>query len=96
MLRFIDITTGPTASLSLLTNVVVLSITADGLPIPPALIASGLSFSIGAISLLFGLLNLGWILNFVTVPMLVGFQMSAALIIVQGQVPLIWGESGVS
>ncbi|KAF7950704.1 uncharacterized protein EAE97_002256 [Botrytis byssoidea] len=90
-----DIATGPTTSLSLLTNAVVLSITAQDLPIPPALIASGLSFSIGAFSLLFGLLNLGWILNFVTVPMLVGFQMSAALIIVQGQVPLILGESGV-
>ncbi|KAK6595158.1 sulfate permease [Botrytis cinerea] len=83
-----DIATGPTTSLSLLTNAVVLSITAEGFPVPPALIASGLSFSIGTFSLLFGLLNLGWILNFVTVPMLVGFQMSAALIIVQGmQIP---------
>ncbi|KAJ8058343.1 hypothetical protein OCU04_012535 [Sclerotinia nivalis] len=91
-----DIATGPTTSLSLLTNVVVLSITAQGLPIPPALIASAISFSIGAVSLLIGLLNLGWILNFVTVPMLVGFQMSAALIIIQGQIPLILGESGVS
>lgn len=95
MLIIVDIATGPTTSLSLLTNAVVLSITARDLPIPPALIASGLSFSIGAFSLLFGLLNLGWILNFVTVPMLVGFQMSAALIIIQGQVPLILGESGV-
>lgn len=95
MLRTVDIATGPTTSLSLLTNAVVLSITAEGFPVPPALIASGLSFSIGAFSLLFGLLNLGWILNFVTVPMLVGFQMSAALIIVQGQIPLILGESGV-
>ncbi|ESZ93939.1 hypothetical protein SBOR_5698 [Sclerotinia borealis F-4128] len=90
-----DIATGPTTSISLLTNAAVLSITAQDLPIPPALIASSLSFSIGALSLLFGLLNLGWVLNFVTVPMLVGFQMSAALIIVQGQIPLILGESGV-
>lgn len=96
MLRIIDIATGPTTSLSLLTNAVVLSITAEGLPIPPSLIACALSFSIGAMSLLFGILNLGWILNFVTVPMLVGFQISAALIIIQGQIPLILGESGVS
>ncbi|KAF7868616.1 hypothetical protein EAF04_005147 [Stromatinia cepivora] len=91
-----DIATGPTTSLSLLTNAVVLSITAQGLPLPPALIASALSFSIGAVSLLIGLLNLGWILNFVTVPMLVGFQMSAAFFIIQGQIPLILGESGVN
>ncbi|KAI9644963.1 hypothetical protein NHQ30_006998 [Ciborinia camelliae] len=90
-----DVATGPTTSLSLLTNAVVLSIVAQGLAIPPALIASALSFSIGAMSLLFGLLNLGWILNFVTVPMLVGFQIAAALIIIQSQIPLILGESGV-
>lgn len=46
-------------------------------------------------SLFFGLLNLGWLLNFVSVPMLVGFQMSAGLIVIQGQIPLILGESGV-
>ncbi|QSZ28878.1 hypothetical protein DSL72_003383 [Monilinia vaccinii-corymbosi] len=90
-----DIATGPTTSLSLLTNAVVLSITAEDLPIPPALIASALSFSIGVMFLLLGLLNLGWILNFVSVPMLVGFQMAAAVIICQGQLPLILGESGV-
>ncbi|PQE22125.1 sulfate permease protein [Rutstroemia sp. NJR-2017a BBW] len=91
-----DLATGPTTSLGLLTGVAILSITAQGLPIPPAVIAAALSFSIGAISLVVGLLRLGWVINFVTVPMLVGFQMTSALILVQGQVPVILGESDVS
>lgn len=91
-----DIATGPTTSLGLLTGAVVLSITAQGILIPPALIAAALSFSVGAISLVVGLLKLGWILNFITVPMIVGFQMTSALILIQAQVPLILGESNVS
>ncbi|KAB8291160.1 hypothetical protein EYC80_009848 [Monilinia laxa] len=90
-----DIATGPTTSLSLLTNAVVLSIAAEDVPVPPALIASALSFAIGLMFLVFGLLNLGWILSFITVPMLVGFQMAAGLYICQAQIPLILGVTGV-
>jgi sodium-independent sulfate anion transporter 11 len=96
MLMNVDLATGPTTSLGFLTGVAILSITKQGLPIPPPLIAAALSFSVGAISLVMGLLRLGWIINFVTVPMLVGFQMTSALILVQGQVPVILGESDVS
>jgi sodium-independent sulfate anion transporter 11 len=68
----------------------------SGPPLQPAAIAATLAISIGVLSLIVGSLKLGWLLNFISLPVLVGFFSGATLIIVQGQVPALLGEVGVS
>lgn len=65
-------------------------------PLPPTLVAATMAVSIGILSLIMGAFKLGWLLDFVSLPVLVGFFLSAGLIIIQGQVPTILGEVGVS
>ena len=42
-----------------------------------------------------GMLNLGFLLEFVSLPVLTGFISAAAITIILGQVPAIFGETGV-
>ncbi|KAH9208820.1 sulfate transporter family-domain-containing protein [Leptodontidium sp. 2 PMI_412] len=64
--------------------------------IPPALAAAVVSFSVGIWSLIFGVLNLGFIFDFLSVPMSLGFTMGTAIVVINSQIPDILGLKGVS
>jgi len=64
--------------------------------LPPALIAATVAFSVGILALVMGALKLGWLLDFVSLPILTGFIMGAAITIILGQIPSLLGEVGVS
>jgi sodium-independent sulfate anion transporter 11 len=51
---------------------------------------------VGILSLLLGIFKLGWLLDFISLPVLTGFIMGAALIIIQSQIPTLLGEVAVS
>lgn len=87
----VDVSTGPTSIIGLLTGQLVVELSGQ---ISPATVAATVSFSIGIICLVTGLLKLGWLLNFVSHPVLTGFITGAAIIILTGQVPAILGETG--
>lgn len=86
-----DVSTGPTSIIGLLTGQMVVELSGQ---ISPATTAATISFSIGLICLVTGLLKLGWLLNFVSHPVLTGFITGAAIIILTGQVPALLGETG--
>ena len=52
-----------------------------------------LALVVGALFLIFGLLRLGWVANFLSQPVLQGFTQGIALIVIIGQVPAILGTS---
>jgi len=56
-------------------------------------LASVLSFFTGIILLAVGLLQLGWIVNFISAPILTGFISAAAFTIPLGQLPKLFGLS---
>lgn len=58
-------------------------------------IASAIAFSVGIYSLVVGLLKLGFLLDFISLPLLTGFVGAAGLTILIGQVPALFGETGV-
>ncbi|KAG9230138.1 SulP family sulfate permease [Amylocarpus encephaloides] len=86
-----DVSTGPTSIIGLLTGEMVIELSKEG--IAPATTAATIAFSIGIISLITGLLKLGWLLDFVSHPVLTGFITGASIIIISGQVPALLGES---
>lgn len=51
-----------------------------------------LALLVGALFLLFGLLRLGWIANFLSQPVLQGFTQGIALTVIVSQVPLLFGN----
>jgi len=76
-----DITVGPTAIMSLLTAQYA----------PNAAFAILLSFLTGLIVLLLGLLRLGFVIDFISVPVTAGFTSAAAITIASGQVKSLFG-----
>lgn len=52
-----------------------------------------LALVVGALFLIFGLLRLGWVANFLSQPVLQGFTQGIALIVIVGQIPAILGTS---
>ncbi|CAG0917739.1 unnamed protein product [Notodromas monacha] len=78
-----DVTIGPTAILSLMTNKYV---TDHG---PEYAVI--LCFSTGVIVLVFGLMNLGFVVNFISTPVTVGFTSAAAVTIIISQIPSLLG-----
>ncbi|XP_033166350.1 sodium-independent sulfate anion transporter [Drosophila mauritiana] len=79
-----DITVGPTAIMALMVQPYV-----DGNPAYAVLIC----FLSGCIITLMGLLNLGVLMRFISVPVTTGFTMAAALTIATGQVNSLFGIS---
>lgn len=63
---------------------------ADGLPIGPYY-AVLLAFLSGVIILVFGILRLGVVIDFISVPVIAGFTSAAAITIASGQVKSIFG-----
>ena len=88
-----DVTAGPTAIMALLTGSIVTDLTAEGYTGPE--IATATAFMVGIYSLALGCLKLGWLLDFVPLPVLSGYVSAAALTIVLGQVPTIFGEKNI-
>ncbi|CZR65479.1 related to sulfate permease SutB [Phialocephala subalpina] len=88
-----DISVGPTSIIGLLTAQIIKQVSADGYT--PTAIAVAIAFSVGVYCLVMGLLKLGFLLEFVSLPVLTGFISAAAITIILGQVPAIFGETNV-
>jgi len=54
-------------------------------------LTSLLTLIVGALFVVFGLLRLGWVANFLSQPVLQGFTQGIALIVIVGQIPLVFG-----
>ncbi|KAK0102865.1 hypothetical protein ONS95_000937 [Cadophora gregata] len=89
-----DISVGPTSGTAFFTATIVVEL--GKLGIPPALAAAVVSFSVGIWSLIFGILNLGFIFDYVSTPMSLGFTMGTAIVVINSQIPAILGLQGVS
>uniref|UniRef100_A0A182VPV5 STAS domain-containing protein n=1 Tax=Anopheles minimus TaxID=112268 RepID=A0A182VPV5_9DIPT len=83
-----DLTIGPTAIMALMVQVYVGSLGAD--------FAILLTFLSGCIILMFGLLNLGFLVQFISMPVTAGFTSAAAITIASGQVKSLLGLPGRS
>lgn len=84
-----DLTIGPTAILSLLTYTVVQNLNAD--------LAVLSTFLSGCMIFLFGVLNLGFLMQFISTPTIVGFMNGATVTIAVGQIRRLLGiRSGKS
>ncbi|GAB4365934.1 MAG: SulP family inorganic anion transporter [Elainellaceae cyanobacterium] len=57
-------------------------------------LTAGLAMLVGVFFLLFGLLRLGWVANFLATPVLKGFTHGLAVIIILGQIPKLLGVEG--
>ncbi|KAI0125639.1 sulfate permease [Xylariales sp. AK1849] len=83
-----DLSSGPTSILGLLTAEIVESYSDQ---YKPAAIASAVAFMVGVYSLALGLLRLGFLLDYVSVPVLTGFISATALTIGFGQLGSLIG-----
>ncbi|TVY81665.1 putative sulfate permease, partial [Lachnellula suecica] len=86
-----DISVGPTSIIGLLTAQIIKTVSKEGYT--PTAIAVAIAFSVGVYCLVMGLLKLGFLLEFVSLPVLTGFISAAAITIILGQVPAIFGET---
>jgi sodium-independent sulfate anion transporter 11 len=93
LIALLDVNTGPTSIIGLLTAQIIKQITAEGYT--PSAIAVAIAFSVGIYCLVMGFLKLGFLLEFVSRPVLMGFISAAALTIIIGQVPAIFGETNI-
>jgi sodium-independent sulfate anion transporter 11 len=90
----IEVSTGPTSILGLLTAEAIHDIQKDGYE--PAAIASAIAFLVGVFSLAIGLLKLGFLLDFVSGPVLTGWISAVAFVIGLGQLGSLVGIKGGS
>ncbi|KAH7123547.1 sulfate permease-like protein [Dendryphion nanum] len=84
-----DLSTGPTSLMGLLTAEIIADVTHEGYS--PQAIASAVAMSVGIYSLAIGMLKLGFLLEFISVPVLSGFISAAAIVIMLGQIPSLFG-----
>ena len=82
-----DITVGPTAIMALMTAQYANDIDIANRPAYAVLLA----FLSGIIILIFGILRLGVVIDFISVPVIAGFTSAAAITIASGQVKSIFG-----
>ncbi|KAF2225114.1 sulfate transporter family-domain-containing protein [Elsinoe ampelina] len=87
-----DLSTGPTSLIGLLTAKVVHQLQGE---YTPQAIAGAVSFWMGAFGMILGFLKLGFLLEFISEPVLTGFISAAAITIGLGQVDNLLGESDV-
>ncbi|KAI5921607.1 sulfate transporter 4.1 [Camillea tinctor] len=88
-----DLSTGPTSILGLLTAEIIASLQSE---YPDAAeVASAVALMVGIYSLLIGVLGLGFLLDYVSIPVLTGFISATALTIGMGQVGSLVGLDGV-
>ncbi|KAH7088698.1 sulfate permease-like protein [Paraphoma chrysanthemicola] len=86
-----DMSTGPTSLMGLLTAEIIRDVIKEGYTAQA--IASAVAMSVGIYSLVIGLLKLGFLLEFISIPVLSGFISAAAIVIMLGQVPSLFGVS---
>ncbi|KAI1588268.1 SUL1 Sulfate permease [Pyrenophora tritici-repentis] len=86
-----DLSTGPTSLIGLLTAEIIADVVKDGYS--PQAIASAVAMSVGIYAMTLGLLKLGFLLEFISVPVLSGFISAAAIVIMLGQIPSLFGIS---
>ncbi|KAJ4990478.1 sulfate permease [Stagonosporopsis vannaccii] len=84
-----DLSTGPTSLMGLLTAEIVADVVHEGYSAQA--IASAVAMSVGIYALAIGLLKLGFLLEFISVPVLSGFISAAAIVIMLGQIPSLFG-----
>jgi sodium-independent sulfate anion transporter 11 len=75
--------------MGLLTAEIIADVSQEGYS--PQAIASAVAMSVGIYSLVIGLLKLGFLLEFIAVPVLSGFISAAAIVIMLGQIPSLFG-----
>ncbi|KAL9114077.1 MAG: hypothetical protein Q9227_001849 [Pyrenula ochraceoflavens] len=88
-----DLSVGPTSIISLLTAGIIRDFSREGLA--PEVIAATVAFMIGVYAFALGLFKLGFILDFISVPVLTGFISGVAITILLGQVDSLLGEKNV-
>ncbi|CAI6342222.1 unnamed protein product [Periconia digitata] len=84
-----DMSTGPTSLMGLLTAEIIRDFTQDGFS--PQTIASTTAMCVGIWCLVVGLFKLGFLLEFVSIPVLNGFISAAGIVIMLGQIPSLFG-----
>ncbi|KAL7628290.1 hypothetical protein AAE478_002490 [Parahypoxylon ruwenzoriense] len=87
-----DLSTGPTSILGLLTAEIIADLKDE---YARADISAAVAMMVGIWSLLIGLLGLGFLLDYVSIPVLTGFISATAFVIGMGQVGSLVGLSGV-
>ncbi|KAI1807315.1 sulfate permease [Daldinia bambusicola] len=87
-----DLSTGPTSILGLLTAEIIRDLKTE---YSPTNISSAVAMMVGIWSLLIGLLGLGFLLDYVSIPVLTGFISATAFVIGMGQVGSLVGLSKV-
>lgn len=75
--------------MGLLTAEIIRDYTKDGYT--PQAIASAVAMGVGIYAMAIGLLKLGFLLEFISVPVLSGFISAAAIVIMLGQIPSLFG-----
>ncbi|KAI1209500.1 sulfate transporter 4.1 [Annulohypoxylon truncatum] len=86
-----DLSTGPTSILGLLTAEIISDLKNEYSPVD---ISSAVAMMVGIWSLLIGLLGLGFLLDYVSIPVLTGFISATAFVIGMGQVASLVGLNG--
>jgi high affinity sulfate transporter 1 len=81
---------GPESAIAIISAVTVGAL-AVGDPNEFLTLTSLLTLVVGVLFLIFGLLRLGWVANFLSQPVLQGFTQGIALIVIIGQIPKLFG-----
>lgn len=89
-----DLSTGPTSLIGLFTSDVVVSLTPEGYT--PQQVASAVAMCMGIYGMILGFLNLGFLLEFISQPVLSGFISAVAITIGLNQMGSLLGEDNVS
>ncbi|KAH6844922.1 sulfate transporter family-domain-containing protein [Chaetomium sp. MPI-CAGE-AT-0009] len=89
-----DLSTGPTSLISLLTAEIIESLREEGEWTAPQ-IASAVATMMGIYGLAIGLLKLGFLLEFISLPVLSGFISAVAITIILNQMDSLLGEPNV-
>lgn len=89
----IDLSTGPTSLIGLLTSEVIVDLTKEGWT--PQEIASAIALWMGVFGMILGFLKLGFLLDFISYPVLTGFISAVAITIILNQMDSLLGEDGV-
>ncbi|KAK1835024.1 sulfate transporter family-domain-containing protein [Podospora conica] len=88
-----DLSTGPTSLIGLLTSETVEAL--HGEPYTPSEIASAVAMMMGIYGMIIGFLKLGFVLDFVSLPILSGFISAVAINIILNQMDSLLGEPNV-
>ncbi|KAF2787531.1 hypothetical protein K505DRAFT_367278 [Melanomma pulvis-pyrius CBS 109.77] len=84
-----DLSTGPTSLMGLLTAEIIVDVASEGYA--PQAVSAAVAMSVGIYSLIIGLFKLGFLLEFVSIPVLNGFISATGIVIMLGQIPSLFG-----